>query len=122
MDIKAMKPVSSVAASPKDGGRQGFAADPATKQPPIPEPPERLDPATLQNQRAIAEAVAARVRQFLREIGRDLEFQVDIGSGDAVITVRDTMGNVVRKIPGEEALQMMRRLSVESGTFIDSIV
>jgi uncharacterized FlaG/YvyC family protein len=36
--------------------------------------------------------------------------------------VRDADGNVVRRIPGEEAMEMLRRQSVVTGTFIDLAV
>jgi flagellar protein FlaG len=70
--------------------------------------------------RALRDAVAARLDQFLKESGRDLEFRVDDAAHATVITVRraDT-GEVVRQYPTEEALALLRRLNANSGTFLD---
>jgi len=66
-------------------------------------------------------AVAQQMSKYLRANSRNLDFQIDGTSGEAVVTVRDASGNVVRRIPGEEAIQMLRRANVESGTFVDSL-
>ncbi len=124
MDIQALKAVSSVAASPGERGRTVPVSSSTGKD--SPPPPQQhapgLDPVVTQQQQARQAAVAQRMNDFLRSNSRDLEFQVDASSGDAVLTVRDAGGNIVRRIPGEEALQMLRRLTVESGTFVDSMV
>jgi hypothetical protein len=123
MEIKALKPMSSVAASPGAKGKPAVSAGSTGKDlPPPPPAPARLDPAVTQNMQERWAAVAKQMNNYLRSNSRDLEFQVDFGSGDAVITVRDAVGNVVRTIPGEEALQMLRRVNVESGTFVDWMV
>jgi uncharacterized FlaG/YvyC family protein len=67
------------------------------------------------------EAVAEQLGRYLQSSARNLEFQVDSDSGTAVIVVRDGQGNVIRRIPGEEALQLMRRLYAQSGTLVDSL-
>ncbi len=61
----------------------------------------------VQSQEDRQAAVAQRVNAYLRSVSRDLEFQVDATSGKAVITVKDASGNVVRTIPGEDAMQML---------------
>ena len=126
MDITAPKPSSSIAASPaaERGRPAGIAVGSGNDLPRdlAPPPPAHIDPAVKQDQQDRSAALARRMNDFLRSISRDLEFRVDVDSGDAVLTVRDGAGNIVRKIPGEEALQMLRRNNVESGTLIDSIV
>lgn len=137
MDISANKPVSSVAAAPAERGRPAASqvnvsasaapapelpADPQYEKAAAPAPTPRVDPEVAREQKDRVAALARRMNDFLRSVSRDVEFQVDAESGDAVITVRDSAGNIVRKIPGEEALQMLRRNNVESGTLIDSIV
>lgn len=121
MDIQAVKPVSSVAVSPAGKVQPVVAQMGAGRDLPPPPEPVHLDPAVLQDQQARQAALAQQVSHYLRSNSRDLEFQVDAQSGHAVITVRDAAGNVVRRIPGEEALQMLRRFNVESGTFVDSM-
>jgi uncharacterized FlaG/YvyC family protein len=124
MDVQALKPVSSVAAAPGVKGKPAVSAANTGKDLPPPPPPEsaRIDPAVMQSQQERRAAVAQQMNAYLRSTSRNLDFQVDFQSGEAVITVRDAAGNVVRTIPGEEAMQMLRRASVESGTFVDSMV
>ena len=70
--------------------------------------------------RELRDAVAARLDQFLKESGREVEFRVDDAAHATVITVRraDT-GEVVRQYPTEDALALLRRLNANSGTFLD---
>ncbi|HTQ36803.1 MAG TPA: flagellar protein FlaG [Steroidobacteraceae bacterium] len=88
----------------------------------LPPPPSaHLDVAVVQSQQQRQAALAQQMSDYLRSNSRDLVFQVDPQSGHPVITVLDAAGNVVRRIPGEAAMQMLRRANVESGTFIDSV-
>lgn len=121
MDFQAVKPVSSVASAP--AGKGSAPASPASsgkELPPAPTAP-RLDPTVIQAQSQKKAAVAQQMSRYLQTNSRELEFQVDVESGQAFITVRDASGNVVRTIPGEQALEMLRRFSVDPGTFIDSL-
>jgi uncharacterized FlaG/YvyC family protein len=125
MDIQAAKPVTSVASSPAaERGRsaeiQGSTGKDVPREPAP--PPAHLDPAATKQSQELAAALARRMNAFLNAVSRDLDFQVDVDAGSAVLTVRDAAGNIVRKIPGEEAMQMLRRHNVESGTLIDSLV
>jgi flagellar protein FlaG len=70
----------------------------------------------LQHTRA---AVAEQLGEYLRASDRDLEFRVDKGTKATVITVRDASGEVIRQIPNETALRLMRLLNAESGTLVD---
>src|SRR5262245_33818426 len=110
MDLQAVKPVSSVAISPSGKGKPiSTPANPGKELPPPPPPPTtvRIDPAVVQSQQERQAAVAKQMSHYLRTSSRDLQFQVDMESGQAVVTVRDAEGNVVRTIPGEEALAML---------------
>ncbi len=121
MDFPAIKPVSSVVTSPT--GQGGVAVSPAGSGKDLPPPPPaaHLDAQLLQELSQKKAALAQQMSQFLSSNVRDLEFQVDSQSGRAVVTVRDGAGNVVRTIPGEDALQMLRRITVESGTFVHAL-
>jgi uncharacterized FlaG/YvyC family protein len=119
MDMKAVKAVAGVAATPVDQGRASGSRGEGREPP---RGPAHLDPEAVQNQRQRQAAVARRMNDFLRSNARELEFHFDAASGNPVITVRDAAGNIVRTIPGEEAMQMLRRLTVESGTFLDMTV
>jgi flagellar protein FlaG len=86
------------------------------------EPPKESAPRTQapQDLQRTLEHVAARLREYLAESRRDLEFRVDRDAGATVITVRNVnTGEVVRQIPNEEALRVLRRLNEGSSTFLD---
>jgi flagellar protein FlaG len=73
-----------------------------------------------QDLQQLRDAVAARLDQYLKESGRDVEFSVDDAAHATVITVRRTdTGEVIRQYPSEEALALLRRLNAHSGTFLD---
>lgn len=72
-----------------------------------------------------ADAVQAAVKQiesFLKDSGRSLEFKVDEVTGRTVISVRDAGGELIRQIPGEDALRVARALSNGSKSLIDILV
>ncbi|MCY1280284.1 FlaG protein [compost metagenome] len=59
---------------------------------------------------AIGNTVAS-LREFAQSIQRDLSFRVDDSSGRIVVEVRDqSSGDVIRQIPSEEALQLLKHL------------
>ena len=62
-------------------------------------------------------AVAVELQQFLRDSQRDVEFHVDEESGAQVVTVRDAVsGDVVRQMPTEDVLKVLRYINAQSGT------
>jgi uncharacterized FlaG/YvyC family protein len=83
------------------------------------EPVAVEQPAPAQNLLLTQQAIAEQVSRYLQSTTRNLEFQVDSESGAAIIVVRDAAGSVIRRIPGEEAMQLMRRLNADSGTLLD---
>jgi flagellar protein FlaG len=115
MDIKAARPVSSVSASTPGKRTAGPALDE-----PGPAPPEvevRAPARDLQHTLAV---VAEQLNEFMRSSNRDLEFRVDEGAGTTVVTVvNPSTGEVVRQIPNEQALRIMRNMNAQSGTFVD---
>jgi flagellar protein FlaG len=70
-----------------------------------------------------AKTVAAAARQieaYLKSNGRSLEFRVDAQTHRTIVTVRDkASGEVIRQIPGDEVLQLARRLAQGSGALLD---
>jgi hypothetical protein len=117
MDVTAIKPVVAAPASTQGTGTHPVISDPARipppEQPVAPVPPVNK---LLHTQKVIAEQVS----RYLQSSTRSLEFQVDNESGTAVIVVRDVEGQIIRRIPGEEVMQIMHRLNAQSGTLIDS--
>lgn len=121
MDIQASKPVSGVSTSANptaelpavvvaDAPKAGSSVEPVVEVKPV-----------RQNLEHTQEAIAEQVSRYLQSSTRNLEFQVDAESSKPYIVVRDGEGNVIRRIPGEEALQLMRRSNAGSGTLIDSL-
>lgn len=117
MDIQAPKPVSGVSVPAAVAGKEAVPAVVPEAPPPV--EPVREVPATAEDLLHTQQAIAEQVSRYLQSSTRNLEFQVDNDAGGAVIVVRDGDGNVVRRIPGEEALQRMLRACAESGTLID---
>ena len=57
-----------------------------------------------QIEREELEALAAKLNTAIREIGRDLRFQVNMETGHSVIQVLDReTGEIIRQIPPEKA-------------------
>jgi flagellar protein FlaG len=66
------------------------------------------------------QAVAERIRQYLREAGRELDIYVDADTNRTVITVRDqATGEVIRQIPSDEILRIARSLQSPLERLVD---
>jgi flagellar protein FlaG len=62
------------------------------------------------------ESVTRQIDSFLRSQNHNLNFRVDQGSGKMVVTVTDgETGEVIRQVPGEEALKMAQRIEDMTG-------
>jgi uncharacterized FlaG/YvyC family protein len=120
MEIKDAQQVSLVSALADATGKHPALAI-AQPESQAPAGEASAPPPTGQNLLRTRQAIAEQLSRYLQSTTRNLEFLVDSASGQPVIVVRDGDGNVVRRIPGEEALQMMRRLNAQSGTFVDSL-
>ena len=119
MDIKAAKPVSSVSASTAGAAGKRAGEGPVQDLPQA--PPAKVQAPVRDLQHTLA-VVAEQLNEFMRSSSRDLEFRVDDGANTTVVTVRNSStGEVVRQIPNEDALRLMRRLNAQSGTFVDLI-
>lgn len=70
-----------------------------------------------------AEAIVQQIDSYLKSSRRELQFQVDDESGHVVVRVRDAAtGDVIRQIPGEEALRVARALQENSAVLLDLVV
>jgi flagellar protein FlaG len=66
------------------------------------------------------ESVTKQIDSFLRSIGRTINFRVDPGSGQMVVSVLDAnTGEVIRQVPGEEALQLAQRIEDSLSAMLD---
>lgn len=58
------------------------------------------------------EKAVADMQDFVQSVRRDINFQLDDGSGRVVVRVTEaTTGDVIRQIPSEEALRLAESLS-----------
>jgi len=122
MDINATQPLPVVSSALPDPDRAPAPAAPIAPVSPAPAPPVAAPsaPPVGADLRRTLEHVAERLREYLRDSQRELEFSVDEESNTTVIRVRDPVtGDVIRQIPGDEALRLLRSLNVGSGTLLD---
>jgi len=69
------------------------------------------------------ESVTRQIDTFLRSTNRALQFRVDDASGRMVVSVTDAeTGEVIRQVPGEEALRMAERIEAQIGALLDEKV
>ena len=66
------------------------------------------------------ESVTKQIDSFLRSIGRSINFRVDPGSGQMIVSVIDAnTGEVIRQVPGEEALKMAQSIEASLSAMVD---
>ncbi|BED89886.1 hypothetical protein PspMM1_23540 [Pseudoalteromonas sp. MM1] len=76
-----------------------------------------------QLEREQLEKVAQQLQEFMGEMNRTLQFQVDEDSGRDVIKILDkTSGDVIKQYPSEEVLSLVSKLSESAGILIDQTV
>ena len=84
-------------------------ADTATQQQPL--------------EREQLEKMAQQLQDFMGEMNRSLQFQVDEDSGRDVIKVLDkATGDVIKQYPSEEVLSLVSKLSETAGLLIDQTI
>ena len=69
------------------------------------------------------EKMAQQLQEFMGEMNRSLQFQVDQASGRDVIKVLDkNSGELIKQYPSEEVLSLVSKLSETAGILIDQTV
>jgi flagellar protein FlaG len=69
------------------------------------------------------ESVTRQIDTFLRSMNKALQFRVDDASGRMVVSITDAeTGEVIRQVPGEEALRMAERIDANIGALLDEKV
>jgi len=69
------------------------------------------------------EKMAQQLQEFMGEMNRSLQFQVDQDSGRDVIKVLDkNSGELIKQYPSEEVLSLVSKLSETAGILIDQTV
>jgi flagellar protein FlaG len=66
------------------------------------------------------ESVTRQIDSFLRSINKSVQFRVDQASGEMVVTIRDdSTGEVIRQVPGEDALRIAQRIEDSLSAMLD---
>ena len=66
------------------------------------------------------ESVTRQIDSFLRSINKSVQFRVDQVTGQMVVTIRDDeTGEVIRQVPGEDALRIAQRIEASLSTMLD---
>ena len=67
------------------------------------------------------ESVTRQIDSFLRSINKSVQFRVDEATGEMVVTIRDDeTGEVIRQVPGEEALRIAQRIEDQLSALLDA--
>ena len=67
------------------------------------------------------ESVTKQIDSFLRSFGRSINFRVDPGSGQMIVSVIDaTTGEVIRQVPGEDALKLAQSIEARMSAMVDT--
>jgi flagellar protein FlaG len=102
LEAKVQRAAADKREAQTDAARQAVAAQREAAQSP---PPSHK-----------IESVTRQIDSFLRSQNHNLNFRVDQGSGKMVVTVTDgETGEVIRQVPGEEALKMAQRIEDMTG-------
>jgi len=128
MDIQGSKPVAPVATALQSltdtvSNSATGAVTPAAVKPVV--APAAVVPtadSVQRNLKSQAAAIAAQLQEYLQSTRRDIEFRVDADTGTQVVTVRDAnTGEVIRQMPSEEVLRVLKSLNAPQGTLVDQI-
>ena len=119
MDVTAISPMSPAAEMPKgsdaphQAGASGKDLPPAGKKPPV----EKPAPPPVSIEKALAQ-----IKAYLSDSRRQLTFQFDESSGRTIITVvNPASGEVIRRIPSEEVIQVAAMLDSQGLRTIDDL-
>jgi len=84
------------------------------------EAPPRQAPAAPPVEVRKIESVTRQIDSFLRSINKSLQFRVDQATGEMVVTIRDEeTGEVIRQVPGEDALRIAQRIEDQLSALLD---
>jgi flagellar protein FlaG len=102
LEAKVQRAAAEKRDAPAEAARQAAAAQ--REAAPAPTPAHKI------------ESVTRQIDSFLRSQNHQLQFRVDQGSGQLVVTVTDgETGEVIRQVPGEDALKMAQRIEDMTG-------
>ncbi len=91
-------------------------AAPAPEAAEAPRQPRAAPPVTIPK----IESVTRQIDSFLRSINKSLQFRVDQATGEMIVTIRDDeTGEVIRQVPGEDALRIAQRIEDTLSAMLD---
>lgn len=103
----------STAAPRPQAGETGAAGESGKAVPPAGKPRPAVDTEAVRS-----EQVRQRIRAYLTENNRSLNFRVDENSGRTIITVfNEETGEVVREIPPEQVIEIAKVLGETTAVF-----
>jgi len=83
-------------------------------------PKQAAQPAPAEVPKIKIESVTKQIDSFLRSIGRSINFRVDPGSGEMIVSVIDAnTGEIIRQVPGEEALKLAQSIEARMSVMVD---
>ena len=66
------------------------------------------------------ESVTRQIDSFLRSMNRSLQFRIDESTGQMVVSICDAeTGEVIRQVPGEEALRIAQDIETRLSGMLD---
>lgn len=108
------KKPDSVANNMADGGIQATTPDPQKSGNAVKGETDIFSAKSQEQQREELEQAVTKLNDYIQNVQRDLQFNVDDSSGRMVVKVVDrSTDEVVRQIPDELALKMARNLQQE---------
>jgi flagellar protein FlaG len=109
VDVRAQIAAARKAAVPAAAVQQPAAAEPQRQQAAAP---------AVEIPRI--ESVTRQIDSYLRSMNKSLQFRVDQATGEMVVTIRDDeTGEVIRQVPGEDALRIAQRIEDSLSAMLD---
>ena len=69
------------------------------------------------------ESVTRQIDSYLRSMNKSLQFSVDKTTGETVVAIRDDeTGEIIRQVPGEDALRIAQRIEDTLSAMLDEKV
>lgn len=88
-----------------------------------PAEPARQTPAAQAVEVRRIESVTKQIDSFLRSMNRSLQFRLDESSGRMIVSICDSeTGEVIRQVPGEDALRIAQSLESRLSGMLDEKV
>ena len=128
MEIQGNKPVAVIApglqAATDPAGKTAAPSITVTAVKPVGEPSSASTESTRRSAPPAGAqqlaAIAKQLQEFLQNSQRELQFSVDADTNTRVVTVRDSnTGDIIRQIPSEEALRIIKNLDGKLGSLVD---